>query len=138
MILALSMQDDDISLIKMIKSGACGYLLKNIHPVELEKALDSIVSNGHYYPDWAANKIISGLSDDELNKRHIDVAITDKENEFLKYCCTEMTYKEIAEKMFMATRTVEGYRDSLFSKLGLKTRVGLAIFAIKSGKYTIK
>ncbi len=138
LILALSMQDDDISLIRMIKSGANGYLLKNIHPVELEKALDSIVSKGYYYPDWAANKIISGLSDDEQNKRYDNIAITDKENEFLKYCCSELTYKEIAEKMFMSCRTVEGYRDSLFSKLGLKTRVGLAVFAIKTGKYHIK
>ena len=137
-ILALSMQDDDISLIKMIKAGANGYLLKNIHPLELEKALDALVSKGYYYPDWAANKIFSSITDDEHNKKHADIIFSEKENEFLKFCCTEMTYKEIAEKMFCSSRTVEGYRDSLFGKLGLKTRVGLAVYAIKTGKYVIK
>jgi DNA-binding NarL/FixJ family response regulator len=135
LILALSMQDDDISLIKMIKSGANGYLLKNIHPIELEKALDGLVSKGYYYPDWAANKIFSSFSGDEQHKTHQEIVFTEKENEFLKYCCSEMTYKEIAEKMFCSSRTVEGYRDSLFSKLGLKTRVGLAVYAIKTRKY---
>ena len=135
LILALSMQDDDISLIKMIKSGANGYLLKNIHPIELEKALDALVSKGFYYPDWAANKIFSSFTGDEQHKPTQDIVFTEKETEFLKYCCSEMTYKEIAEKMFCSSRTVEGYRDSLFSKLGLKTRVGLAVYAIKTRKY---
>src|SRR5580700_10003315 len=57
LVMALSMKDDDISLIKMIKAGAKGYLLKNIHPADLEKALQILTSRGYYYPDWAANKI---------------------------------------------------------------------------------
>jgi len=138
LILALSMQDDDLSLIKMIKAGAKGYLLKNIHPAELEKALNALVTKGYYYPDWASSKVFSILADDDENKKSKEIAITDRESEFLKYCCTEMTYKEIAEKMFLSARTVEGYRDSLFEKLGLKTRVGLVMYAIRSGKYSLK
>jgi len=136
LILALSMQSDDLSLIKMIKSGANGYLLKNIHPVELNKALDELVSKGFYYPEWAASKIFSSLSSEQGHKTP-GIVFTDRENEFLGYCCTEMTYKEIGEKMYCSTRTVEGYRDALFDKLGLKTRVGLAVYSIKSGKCTI-
>ncbi len=136
LILALSMQSDDLSLIKMIKSGANGYLLKNIHPVELNKALDELVTKGFYYPEWAASKIFSSLTADQPSKVP-KILISDRENEFLSYCCTEMTYKEIGEKMFCSTRTVEGYRDALFDKLGLKTRVGLAVYSIKSGKCVI-
>jgi DNA-binding NarL/FixJ family response regulator len=136
LILALSMQSDDLSLIKMIKSGANGYLLKNIQPMELNKALDELVGKGFYYPEWAASKIFSSLSSEQTHKTP-GITFTDRENEFLQYCCTEMTYKEIGEKMFCSTRTVEGYRDALFDKLGLKTRVGLAVYSIKSGKCAI-
>ena len=135
LIMALSMKDDDISLIKMIKAGARGYLLKNIHPADLEKALNILTAKGYYYPDWAANKIFYSLGDDSSSAEKVN--LSERELEFLNYSCTEMTYKEIAEKMFCSARTVEGYRDSLFDKLSLKTRVGLAVYAIKTGKCKI-
>ena len=137
MVMALSMQDDDATLIKMIRAGAKGYLLKNIHPVELEKALDVLVSKGFYYPDWAAGKVFSSISTGQGRSAVDTLVLTPKEQEFLKYCCTEMTYKEIGEKMYCSSRTVEGYRDSLFEKLGLRTRVGLAMYALKSGRCTV-
>jgi DNA-binding NarL/FixJ family response regulator len=132
LIMALSMQDDEQSLIKMIKSGAKGYLLKNVHPAELEKALNALVKNGSYYPDWATNKVFNSLSA-EPKANAAAINITEREKEFLQYTITEMGYKEIAEKMFCSPRTVESYRDSLFEKLGLKTRVGLAVYAMKNG-----
>jgi DNA-binding NarL/FixJ family response regulator len=132
LILALSMQDDEQSLIKMIRSGAKGYLLKNVHPAELEKALNALVKNGSYYPDWAASKIINSISA-VPSANNNSISFTNREKEFLQFTVTEMSYKEIAEKMFCSPRTIESYRDSLFEKLGLKTRVGLAVFAIKNG-----
>lgn len=131
-ILALSMQNDELSLINMIKAGANGYLLKNAHPNELEKALNILATTGNYYPDWVANKLISSLTKDKKNLQH-NIKLSDREVAFLKYCSTELTYKEIADKMFCSPRTVEGYRDSLFEKLDVKSRVGLAVFAIKNG-----
>jgi len=131
LILSLSMQDDEHSLIKMIKSGANGYLLKNAHPIELEKALQTLVQNGFYYPEWAAGKVFASLGNESKAANHI--LITEREKEFLKYTVTEMNYKEIAEKMFCSPRTVESYRDQLFEKLELKTRVGLAVYTIKNG-----
>jgi DNA-binding NarL/FixJ family response regulator len=132
LIMALSVQDDDESLIKMIKAGARGYLHKNVHPAELEKALQTLVSKGMYYPDWATSRVFlkMGQSDEHGNDK--DVVITEREKEFLQYAGTELTYKEIGEKMFCSPRTVESYRDSLFEKLGLKTRVGLVVYAIKN------
>jgi DNA-binding NarL/FixJ family response regulator len=131
LILTLSMQNDDLSLIKMIKCGAKGYLLKNVHPLELEKALDSLVTKGFYYPDWATTKVLMSIAEEDNVKNA--VKLNDRETEFLQYACTELTYREMAEKMFCSPRTVEGYRDGLFERLGLKTRVGLVVFAIKNG-----
>ena len=132
LIIVLSMQNDDLSLIRMIKAGAKGYLLKNNRPDELKTALDELTTKGHYFPEWAASKIFMSIGDEQVHKP-TDITFTDREIEFLKYCSKEMTYREIGEKMFCSSRTVEGYRDSLFDKLGLKTRVGLAVYAIKSG-----
>lgn len=133
LVLALSMQDDEQSLIKMIKSGAKGYLLKNAHPTELEKALLALINNGFYYPDWAMSKVFSTLRANETDESFNIIRISDREKEFLKHATTEMSYKEISEKMFCSPRTVESYRDNLFEKLELKTRVGLAVFAVKNG-----
>ena len=134
-IMALSMQDDELSVVKMIKAGAKGYLLKNVHPTELEKALDSLILNGSYFPEWAASKVMVSLNNNPTAP--LPMLITTREKEFLQYSITEMSYKQIAEKMYCSPRTVESYRDALFEKLDLKSRVGLAVYAIKNG-YEIK
>ncbi|MGL6126969.1 DNA-binding response regulator [Chryseobacterium artocarpi] len=130
-VMALSMQGDDTSVIKMIKSGAKGYLLKNTHPKDLETALTRLNSDGFFYPEWASKIIFTNLNKDSDSE--ITVKISDREKEFLKYTVTELSYKEIADRMCCSPRTVESYRDQLCEKLDLKTRVGLAVFAIKNG-----
>jgi len=137
LVLALSMQDDEQSLIKMIKNGARGYLLKNVSPTELESALKTIVNNGYYYPEWASNIVIANMMGNATTQQQSPSSIisdlTEREKEFLKLCITEMSYKEISEKMFCSPRTIESYRNTLCEKLNIKTRVGLAVFAVKSG-----
>lgn len=132
LIMALSMQDDEESLIKMIKNGTKGYLLKNSHPIELEKALLALLKNGFYYPDWASNKLFANINKN-VSSVEITITLSEREKEFLRFTVSELTYKEISEKMFCSPRTVEGYRDSLCEKLELKSRVGLAVFAMKNG-----
>lgn len=129
-VMALSMQGDDNSVIKMIKNGAKGYLLKNTHPKDLETALIKLSSDGFFYPDWASKVIFSNMADEKNDKKK---KISEREKEFLTYTVTELSYKEIAEKMCCSPRTVESYRDQLCEKFDLKTRVGLAVFAIKNG-----
>jgi DNA-binding NarL/FixJ family response regulator len=128
LIMALSMQDDEDSVIKMIKNGATSYLIKNTNPIELENALTKLTQDGFYYPEWASKMVFASLTE----KNKIKTFLSEREMEFLKYAATEMSYKEISEKMFCSPRTVEGYRDSLCEKLELKTRVGLAVYAIKN------
>jgi DNA-binding NarL/FixJ family response regulator len=132
LIMALSMQDDEQSLVKMVKCGAKGYLLKNVHPIELENALNNLVRTGYYYPEWATSKIVASISNGG-NSSEADIHLSEREAEFLRYCVTEMSYKEIGEKMFCSTRTIENYRDALFEKFGLRSRVGLAVYAVKNG-----
>ncbi|WP_340201569.1 response regulator transcription factor [Ascidiimonas sp. W6] len=132
LIMALSMQEDEQSLIRMIKNGSKGYMLKNVHPLELENALNSLAKNGHFFPEWAAKKVFTSIREDTIDASS-KLNLSDREKEFLRYTVTEMTYKEIAEKMFCSPRTIENYRDSLFEKLELKSRVGLAVYAIKNG-----
>ena len=133
LIMALSVQDDDDSLVKMIRAGARGYLHKNVHPADLETALHSLVTKGLFYPEWATSRVFNVLANPDSVSGSQQLALSEREKEFLAFACTELTYKEIGEKMFCSPRTVESYRDSLFEKLGVKTRVALALYAVKIG-----
>jgi two-component system, NarL family, invasion response regulator UvrY len=131
-VLVLSMFDDEKSIIKMIRYGAKGYILKDSEPQELEAALHDVVHKGYHYSDLVNGKLIHAvniLGEEENIDVHIN--LSGRELEFLKLTCSEMTYKEISNIMYLSVRTVEGYRDNLFTKLNLKTRVGLVLYAIK-------
>jgi DNA-binding NarL/FixJ family response regulator len=136
LVIALTMFNDEPSIINMIKAGVSGYLLKDIHPVELEKALDFVIEKGFYYSEWVANRLIRTITDDGTPGQ-LNTKLTEKERHFLTLVCSEMTYKEIAHEMKLSTRTVEGYRDQLFTKLNVKSRVGLVLYAIKTQLFQI-
>lgn len=137
-VLALSMYDNENAIINMFKAGAKGYILKDSDPSQLRTALDSIRTQGFYYSELVTGRLINSIQ--KMGKDSIlspDTQLSDREKEFLKLACTEMTYKEIAEQMCLSPRTIDGYRDVLFEKLQIKTRVGLVIYAIKNGIVTI-
>ena len=139
-VLALSMYDDDGAIIRMLKNGAKGYVLKDSNIADVKTAIESVVSKGYYYSELVTGKLIHSINHlDEPDHASIKemLKLNTREIEFLKLACTEMSYKEIAEKMFLSPRTVEGYRDTLFEKLNLKSRVGLVLFAIKNGVVNI-
>ncbi|HMH31935.1 MAG TPA: response regulator transcription factor [Puia sp.] len=131
-VLALSMFSDELTIIKMLRLGAKGYILKNIDPEELKFALDSVMQKNFYLSEYISGKIISGLHKD-LDKEIDPVFLTEKEKEFLKLICSDITYKDIAAKMFVSPRTVDEYRNHLFEKLKVKSRVGLVMYAIRNG-----
>jgi two-component system, NarL family, invasion response regulator UvrY len=137
-VIALSMYDDETSIIRMIKNGARGYILKDTNPKELRLAIESVMAKGFYYSDLVSGKIVKRVrneddEDEEGNNSKLAVKLNERLIEFLKLAATELTYKEIAEKMHVSPRTVDGYRDELFEKLNIKSRVGLVLFAIKNG-----
>jgi len=131
-VLALSMYDNESSIIRMFKAGAKGYILKDCEPMELKRALESIITKGFYYSEMVTGSLIRTINEKDNNSKNI-LTLNDREITFLKYVCTELTYKEIADKMFLSPRTIDGYRDDLFQKLNIKTRVGLVMFALKNG-----
>jgi len=133
-VLALSMYDNENSIIRMFKAGAKGYILKDSEPAELKAALDSIMQKGYYYSELVTGKLIHSINTSNQNGNGNKTnQLNDRETEFLKLAATELTYKEIAEKMNLSPRTIDGYRDALFEKLELKSRVGLVLYAIKNG-----
>jgi len=131
-VLALSMFSDETTIIRMLRLGAKGYILKNIEPEELKEALDSIMKKDFYLSEYISGKIISGLHKD-LGNPDEQVPLSDKEKEFLRLVCSELTYKDIADKMYISHRTVDNYRNVLFEKLKVRSRVGLVMYAIKNG-----
>jgi two-component system, NarL family, invasion response regulator UvrY len=134
-VLALSMYDNENAIIRMLKCGAKGYILKDSEPSELKAAIDALLTKGYYYSDLVSGKLIHAINkiDDEGSDVNTVNNLNERETDFLKYACTELTYKEIADKMFVSPRTIDGYRDGLFEKLHVKTRVGLVMYAIKHG-----
>ncbi len=138
-ILALSMYDNENSIIKMFKAGAKGYILKDCDPSELQAALFALESKGFYYSELITGKFLNSLtdSDSEGRQKMSPLKLNDRETTFLKFACTELTYKEIAKKMFVSPRTIDGYRDDLFEKLQVKSRVGLVMYSIRNGLISI-
>ncbi len=131
-ILALSMFDDEKTIIKMIRHGAKGYILKDSEPQQLAVALHNVMYQGYHYSDLVNGKLIHAINSLDSGKpTPNNNNLTLKEIEFLKLSCSEMTYKEIANIMYLSVRTVEGYRDNLFLKLNIKTRIGLVLYAIR-------
>ncbi|MBT1704490.1 response regulator transcription factor [Chryseosolibacter indicus] len=130
-VIALSMDDDEPTIIRMLRAGARGYLLKDISPTILHDAFKDVIDKGFYYSNCITNHVLTSLH----RGKEADHELKDREVEFLKLACTEMTYKEIAGAMCLSPKTIDGYRESLFEKLQIKSRVGLVIYAIKNKIY---
>jgi len=132
-IMALSVEDADNTILKMLQAGAVGYLLKDTKKEVLERALLEMMDNGFYH-----TKSVTNLLLDSVSGKNGKNTIKFKENEltFMRLACSELTYKEIADKMFLSPKTIDGYRDSLFTKLNVRNRVGMVMYAIKNKIYT--
>lgn len=136
-ILVLSMYDAE-SLIHLIKSGVRGFIKKEAKPAELKQALQSLVTTGTYCSSTVTSRLFGLMKDlGTKNSYWGTIILNECEIAFLKQVATELTYKEIAQQMKVSPRTVDNYRDSLFLKLNVKSRVGLVVYAIKSGIVTL-
>ena len=130
-VLALTMEEDDNNVIKMIQYGVKGYLLKTLGAEELQIALEQVVKFGYYY-----TPIITGNIHKHISKKiafNNAPELTDREHELLQHVCSEMGYSAIAKKMFLSESTVDTYRSRLFEKFGVKNRIGLILKAVNLG-----
>jgi len=130
-VLILTMHNGEFPVIKLLRGGANGYLQKGADPQELHTALKEIHERGFYSSELITNRFYNLIQGSK--ERHTLLDISDKELQFLTLCTLELSYKEIAQKMGLSARTVEGYRDALFVKLDLKSRTGLIVYAFRTG-----
>jgi two-component system invasion response regulator UvrY len=138
-ILVVSMIEKEETIVQMLKLGVKGYLCKDVEPRELGEALLAIANKGHYYTDFITGKLVHSLQTDQEIQSPIGIdSINNQEKEFLKLACSEMTYVEIADRMCLSPKTIDGYRNSVFEKLNVKTRVGLVLFAIKNKMFSLE
>lgn len=130
-VIALTMEDNESTIIKMLKAGAKGYLLKDMSPDILFDAIDIVHKKGIFYTDLLTQSLLKIKTEEKL-LNELQETLKGREIEFIKLACSELTYREIADQMFLSPRTIDGYRDSVFLKLNIKTRVGIVLFAIKN------
>lgn len=132
-VLALSVEEEETTIIQMLKAGARGYLSKDIQKDVLWHALKTTLDTGFYHSPNVTQALLGNMT-----KKNNDLdELKEREIEFIQLACTDMTYKEIADKMFLSPKTIDNYRDAVFAKLNIKNRVGLVLFAIKSGIYKV-
>ena len=128
--LALSMYDTELNIIRMLRCGAHGYILKDADPQELKVAINEVYHHGFYHSELVTGRMLT-LAHDPLGK--LSGELNERELQFLSLCCSELTYKEIADQMCLSPRTIDGYRESLFTRLKTTSRTGLVLYAIKAG-----
>jgi two-component system invasion response regulator UvrY len=134
-VLVLSMLSNDMAIIRMLRNGVKGYILKESKPEIFKQALDSVRNNDFYVNELVKNKLINYVTneDNPTVQTSMLLNVTEGEAQFLRWLCLDKSYKEIAQEMFVGVRTIDTHRDNLFRKLEINTRVGLVVFAIKNG-----
>jgi two-component system, NarL family, invasion response regulator UvrY len=133
-ILILTMYDSEVALIRLLQTGVRGFMKKDILPNDLKMAIQSVADNGYYYCNSATGKLASFFYKQTDGQSYIEkTMLTDAEIEFLRLVSSDLPYKEIAKQIGMTARSIDALRDRMFVKLDVKSRVGLAIYALKSG-----
>jgi len=135
-VLMLTMYDTELTMIRLLQVGVKGFLKKDIHPSELKFAIRTVMQYGYYYTNNTTGKLVNLFRKSQEQSSLLRTMLNDTEIRFLRLACSEMTYKEIAVKMILNPRAVDNLRDNLFEKLDVKSRVGLAMYAIRHGIQT--
>lgn len=136
-VLMLTMYDSELSMIKLLQAGVKGFLKKDIAPAELRFAIQSVIESGYYYSNSSTGKLVNLFRKNEDGNRLQKIMLSEQELRFLQLACTDLTYKEVAQELGLNPRTVDTLRDQLFIKLDVRSRVGLAMVAIKQGVVTL-
>ncbi|SRR5258706_227250 len=137
-ILVVSMFETEEAIIRMIRMGVKGYLSKDIEVEDMHLALEAIANKGFYYSDFVSGVMANNLQIHEFSENNSIgnepwSNLSENEREFLKFACTELTYQQIADKMNLSPKTIDGYRETLFHRFKVKSRVSLAMYAVKNG-----
>ncbi|MES2775371.1 MAG: response regulator transcription factor [Bacteroidota bacterium] len=134
-IIGLSMFDEDDLIIDMLEAGAKGYLLKNANKEQITEAIKTVYEGSPYYCKTTSTKLTQMIAKSKFNpyrKKEV-IEFSDREHEIIGLICQELTNKEIADKLFLSIRTVEGHRLKIMEKMNVKNPVGLVVYALKNG-----
>lgn len=137
-VLVVTMYEDDKFIIHLMENGANGYLLKNADSDEIRKSIYAVHENGYYFNDLVNKALLKKLvmKRDFKPSFNQDIDFTERELEVLKLICEEKTATEIGKEIFLSPRSVEGIRQRLIEKVGVRNTAGLVMFAIKNGIVT--
>jgi two-component system, NarL family, invasion response regulator UvrY len=130
-LLAMSYYNSEEVVWRLIKYGAQGFINKHDEVVRLKKAIGEMIYSGYFFSDHTAAKMVRRAA--QTGMLSIKNVLSEKEITFLRYVCTEKTYKEIAQAMGIEERQTEYLRSTLFQRFGVTTRTGLAILAMEKG-----
>lgn len=139
-VLVVSMVETDEAISRMMRLGVKGYLSKDIEVEDIHQALQAIYNKGYYYTDFLTGKLIESLQTAEVGtaersgivQTDVTTQINENEYKFIRLACTDLTYDQIAEKMYLSPKTIDGYRATIFSRFSIKNRPGLILFALKN------
>jgi DNA-binding NarL/FixJ family response regulator len=132
-VIVLSVHDSERLMARMIQAGASGYLFKNCNKEELLNAISNVFNNGFYITPAVLKAIQSPAANTKgtANIQSIPIELSQREIEVLTLICEEHSNAEIAEKLFISVRTVDGHRNNLLAKTGCHNTAGLVLFAVK-------
>lgn len=132
-VIILSMHDEPSFILHFIQNGAASYLYKNTDPEELVHAIRACVEKGTYINEQIGALMASHIAKRDSNNGKSDIKLEDREIRLLQLICEEKSSKEIADELLLSHRTVEGLKQKLYEKLGIKTVAGLVKYAVKNG-----
>ena len=132
-VVMLTMHDSDRLINHLMQLGANGFLLKDENPEVVIEAVHQVAEDGIYFRDYVSRALLKGNRAQAKPGGFLGPKISDRELEVLQLICQELTSKEIAEKLFLSVRTVEGHRRSLQEKTGSRNLVGLVLYAVRNG-----
>ncbi|MCO4294794.1 response regulator transcription factor [Solitalea sp. MAHUQ-68] len=131
-IIALSMFDEDNLIAEMFEAGAKGYLLKNAHKNEIIEAVKTVYDDGNYFCEAASMKLVKMLAKNKQSAKQPQIEFNDRELDIIKLICKQLTAQEIADKVFLSKRTVEGYRMRILEKMNVKNTAGVVVYALRN------
>lgn len=140
-VVAISMFGEEEYLVSMLEAGVKGFLLKTVEENELRKAISLVSDNKNYFSDelipTLASSLLKSMTKGNNNEPELREELTTRELEVLNLICKGYTIKEIADKLFISQRTVDGHKANLFRKAGVDSSVKLVTFAIKNKLYRV-
>ena len=133
-VLILTINDDEAAIVKLFRLGVRGYVKKDCTAAIMKEALQSVFEKGYYHNEFLTYSLKNNEVTNKKTKQELLLnQFSERERVFMKLVCDEeeYTYGQIADKMFVQPRTVDGYRESIFEKFGIKSKTGLVLFVLK-------